>query len=194
MKNLVHLLSEESGESWVEDLEEVLKGFNNIYIKHIGKKIKGFLAKGKQYKADSMMWKVPIFFYSGFQDRYLEQRFAISYTGLVALSIKDIDENSDSKIIKKIESIPATFTWFKHLWVPAIIILVRVNSGIEDDLEARKQVKEYYQQELEIKNIEDNSRFCYCSYQPNIFINPVCKQFNVVLSGKSDESPRTEVN
>lgn len=166
------------------NLDDALNGFKNKHLKLLSEKIKKLFAECSIKKANLELEKVPKVCIIGSKQFNPSPNFQSFYSGFVLLEI-NIPENDDSEIILKVESIPFTYCWFYHLYEPStIVVLVRVNSSFDDYYKAIEQVAKYYQNSTGLNIDYDFEEYVvsfFTSYQPEIYINPDCEEFNVDL-------------
>lgn len=182
MKNKVELEFRETRETCEVNIDEVLKVCGTFWFRSAKESINSHFLVGDIEKANLEIYKIPkVSIYWKMNNFYGGDFNNYHYSGFVLLELKNVYSDYEKDVIKKLESIPSTYSWFHHLYKPnTIFVLVPVDSSLENYEEAWKEVANYY--EIVIQHHIDQYYYdrplsFSCTYQPNIYINPDCKKF-----------------
>jgi len=176
---------------FIQDLQEVINEIKNGRYKILVKEIRNLMAAGKREQAESAMKKLPWFLISGIFDEDPDEEAIKEYSGYITLELEEIDYKNVQELIQKIESIATTYSWFQSLDENRITIIVPVNSDVYSHEVAYSQVADYYESIIGKKVDRIFQRItkpCYFSYCPQLFLNPNCKEFAVLLDDKLADS------
>lgn len=184
---LVSVFDQMNDMHYQESLEDILTEIKNGKHKILVEEIRILVAAGKKKEVEIVMKKLPWFLISGIFDEDPDEEAIKEYSGYVTLELEDIDYINAQELIQKIESIATTYSWFQSLDENRITIIVPVNSDVYSHKVAFSQVADYYESIIGKKVDRIFQRItkpCYFSYCPQLFLNPNCEEFAVLLDDK----------
>ncbi len=157
-------------------VQEIIDGAYKNEVDEIRK----LIAAGKQKEAQKKKKQLLAFtpsasFVGGRKPEFIE-----TYSQCIVLDFDKLSIEEFNSSFEKAKACPFTYACFRSPGGNGIEVLVFVSSEPDEHLEAFNQLKDYYEQLLQIKTDpsgKDITRLCYVSYDPEAFLNEQCRIF-----------------
>ncbi len=135
-------------------------------------------AKGAEDEANRIKSNLPCFTISA---EYTDSRKVENLTRYLGYVHLDYDKLDDpSKVKSKVELVPYTYSAFISPSGNGLKVIVPVDSGEDDHLNAFNAVKEYYDSVVGVTSdptVKDILRLCFVSYDPDLYLNTEANTF-----------------
>lgn len=150
------------------------------------------LADNKTEAAERAKKSLPAFTPSATFKGGRKMEFLINYNGLVVLDIDKItpEKLAECKLI--LNSNEYVFAYFVSPSGNGLKIFVKVDSGKDEHKDAFLVLQKYFEELLQVeidKSGKDITRLCFCSFDPELFVNENSELFFVI---ESREQPKTK--
>ncbi|MDP1727202.1 MAG: VapE family protein [Bacteroidota bacterium] len=158
-------------------IQEIIGG---IYKNEVDE-IRKLIDEGKHEEAQKKKKQLLAFTPSASFTTGRKPEFIDTYSQYIVLDFDKLSEAEFNSSFEKAKACKYTYACFRSPGGNGMKVLVCVSSGQEDHLETFNQVKDYYEQLLQIKidpSGKDITRLCYVSYDPNAFLNEQCQIFS----------------
>ncbi len=174
-------------------VQEIIDGTYKNEVEEISKLIEVEKQEEAQKKKKQLLAFTPsATFTTGRKAEFIE-----TYSQCIVLDFDNIGKEEFNSGFEKAKGSPYTYACFRSPGGNGIKVLVFVDSGKEEHLEAFNQLKNHFEQLLQIKidpSGKDITRLCYVSYDPSAFLNEQSIIFTpTVLAEVASPDSSTEI-
>ncbi len=148
------------------------------------------LADSKIEAAERAKKSLPAFTPSATFKGGRKMEFLINYNALVVLDIDKISPEKLAECVSILNSNEFVFSYFVSPSGNGLKIFVKVDSGKDEHKDAFLVLQKYFEELLQVeidKSGKDITRLCFCSFDPELFVNENSEVFFVI---ESREEPK----
>ncbi|SNV31926.1 flagellar biosynthesis regulator FlhF [Chryseobacterium taklimakanense] len=172
-------------------LEEIKNGTYRNQITYLRKS----LAEDKKEAAERAKKSLPAFTPSATFKGGRKMEFLTNYNALVVLDIDKITPEKLAECKSILNSNEYVFAYFVSPSGNGLKIFVQVDSGKDEHKDAFLVLQKYFEELLQVeidKSGKDVSRLCFCSFDPELYVNEISEVFFVIESREVCHSEQSE--
>lgn len=180
MKKISFMDSFDGSNNREVEINKILKSISENYYKERIEKIRSVIKEGEKKEADELKKMLPGFTPCGFFNDKRTKESLEEYSGIIHLDYDKIDKPEELKEL--LNQIPYTYASFISPSGKGLKVFIKTNSTAENHKEAFNLVRDFYDGVLQIESdasVKDLARFCYVSYDPNLYLDEEAEIFDI---------------